>query len=96
MLVFSTPLVNWRPSKALTISLVHLSPLPYPCVNMYIVQGYVFIQCVTGGGGRGGGGRAVWRASAGVIHYVFDKIPNLQNCFTTPNKNLGGEGASDR
>jgi hypothetical protein len=21
---------------------------------------------------------------------------HLQNCFTTPNKNLGGEGASDR
>ncbi len=26
------------------------------------------------------------------IHCVFDQIPNLQNCFTTPNKNLGGEG----
>ncbi len=30
----------------------------------------------------------VWRASAGVIHCVFDQISNLQNCFTTPNKNL--------
>jgi hypothetical protein len=38
----------------------------------------------------------VWRASTGVIHCVFDQIPNLQNCFTAPNKNLGGEGASDR
>jgi hypothetical protein len=38
----------------------------------------------------------VWRASTGVIHCVFDQIPNLQNCFITPNKNLGGEGASDR
>jgi hypothetical protein len=37
----------------------------------------------------------VWRASTGVIHCVFDQIPNLQNCFTAPNKNLGGEGASD-
>jgi hypothetical protein len=27
---------------------------------------------------------------------VFDQIPNLQNCFTTPNKNLGGDGASDK
>jgi hypothetical protein len=34
----------------------------------------------------------VWRATTGVIHCVFDQIPNLQNCFTTPNKNLGGEG----
>jgi hypothetical protein len=29
----------------------------------------------------------------GVIHCIFDQIPNLQNCFTTPNKNLGGKGA---
>jgi hypothetical protein len=34
--------------------------------------------------------------STGVIHCVFDQIQNLQNCFTTPSKNLGGEGASDR
>ncbi len=32
------------------------------------------------------------RAYTGVIRYVFDQIPNLQNCFTT----VGGEGASDR
>jgi hypothetical protein len=25
--------------------------------------------------------------SAGVLHSVFDQIQNLQNCFTTPNKN---------
>jgi hypothetical protein len=25
--------------------------------------------------------------SAGVLHSVSDQIPNLQNCFTTPNKN---------
>jgi hypothetical protein len=47
------------------------------------------------GEGRGGD-RVVWRASTGVIHCVIDQIPNLQNCFTTSNKNLGGEGASDR
>jgi hypothetical protein len=29
-------------------------------------------------------------------HSVSDQIQNLQNCFTIPNKNLGGEGASDR
>jgi hypothetical protein len=38
----------------------------------------------------------VWRASTGVIHCVFDQIPNLQNCFTTPNKNLGGDRAPDK
>jgi hypothetical protein len=38
------------------------------------------------------GDRVVWRAYT----LVFDQIPNLQNCCTTPNKNLGGEGASDR
>jgi hypothetical protein len=32
------------------------------------------------------------RAYTGVIDCVFDQIPNLQHCFTTPNKNLGGEG----
>jgi hypothetical protein len=31
-----------------------------------------------------------------VFNRVFGQIPNLQNCFTTPNKNLGGKGASDR
>jgi hypothetical protein len=25
--------------------------------------------------------------SAGVLHSVSDQIQNLQNCFTTPNKN---------
>jgi hypothetical protein len=39
-------------------------------------------QCVTGGGDR-----VVWRAYSKVIHSVFDQILNLQNCFTTPNKN---------
>jgi hypothetical protein len=34
----------------------------------------------------GGGGGVMWRAYTGVIHYVFDQIPNLQNFFTTPNK----------
>ncbi len=52
--------------------------------------GYVFIQCVTGGGGIRD--QVVWRASTGVVHCVFDQIPNLQNCFTTPNKNLEGRG----
>jgi hypothetical protein len=37
-----------------------------------------FLQCVTGGG------RVVMRASTGVIHCVFDQIPNLQNYFNIP------------
>jgi hypothetical protein len=44
------------------------------------------------------GDQVVRRASTGVIHCVFDQIPNVQNCFATPNKNhknLGGEGSSD-
>jgi hypothetical protein len=45
---------------------------------------------------RGEGDRVVWRSSAGVIHCVFDQIPNIQNYYTTPNENLGWEGASDR
>ena len=32
----------------------------------------------------------------GVLHSVSHQIQNLQNCFITPNKNLGGEGAPDR
>ncbi len=30
------------------------------------------------------------------LHCISDQIANLHNCFTTPNINLGGEGASDR
>jgi hypothetical protein len=41
---------------------------------------------VCNGGGGGRRDRVVWRASTGVIHCVFDQIPNLQNCFFTPNK----------
>ncbi len=33
----------------------------------------------------------MWRTYKGVIHCVFDQIPNLQNCFT--NQNLGEEEA---
>jgi hypothetical protein len=37
----------------------------------------------------GGGGVALYCRpySAGVLHSVSDQIQNLQNCFTTPNKN---------
>ncbi len=47
--------------------------------------------------GGGAGDRVVWRVNTGYVRYtVYDQIPNLQNCFTTANKNLEGEGASDR
>jgi hypothetical protein len=42
--------------------------------------------------GGGGGDLVVWRAITGSINCICDQILNLQNCFTTPNKNLGGEG----
>jgi hypothetical protein len=45
----------------------------------------VFLQCVTGGGGGSGCVESIYRS----YNTVFDQIPNLQNCFTTPNKNLG-------
>ncbi len=35
----------------------------------------------------------MWRAYSGVIHSVIYQIPNLQNCFTTPDiKPWGGGG----
>jgi hypothetical protein len=34
----------------------------------------------------------MWRSYTGVIHYVFDQIPDLQNCFTTPKKARRGVG----
>jgi hypothetical protein len=49
----------------------------------------MYLSSVTGGGGWD---QVVWRASTGVIHCVFDKIPNLQNSFTTPRKTEEGRG----
>jgi hypothetical protein len=47
--------------------------------------------------GGGGGVELCWRPySAGVYLSLTDLSQNLQNCFSTPNKNLGGEGDSDR
>ncbi len=72
-------------SAFLTFSLVHLPP-PFPA---WISIGVVFIQCVTGGWG---GDRVVWRAYAGVIHYVFWPDFEPKKLLYHPNKNLGGEG----
>jgi hypothetical protein len=48
----------------------------------------IYRQCVTVGwvGGRGVE-MYCGPYSAGVLHSVSDKIQNLQNCFTTPDKN---------
>jgi hypothetical protein len=75
MSVLSTPLVSKRSSNLLTGS---PPPAPSLCNGCEEVQGYVFTQCVTGGGED----RVVWRAYTGVIHCVFDQIPNLQSiCY---------------
>ncbi len=129
LLVFSTPLVNWRHLNLLTGS--SPPPPPFPVWTSTVPEfidpvftktspkrsfsmnenerfGLVFaktgfIKSDTGvciyavcNGGGGEGDRVVWRASTGVLHCVFDQILNLQNCFTTPNKNRGGAGASNR
>ncbi len=70
----------------LTFSLVQLCPLSFP---VWISTGLcIYTVCNRGEGGD----RVVWRAYTGVIQCVFDQVPNLQNCFITSNKNLGGEG----
>ncbi len=57
MLVFSTPLVNLRPSILLTGSPMWPYPPPLPSVNKYGGGGggLLLIKCVTRGGGGGGG-----------------------------------------
>jgi hypothetical protein len=47
----------------------------------------------------GGGGGGIWLCGKEHIHELYTvyltmvmQIPNLQNCFTTPNKNLGWGG----
>ncbi len=79
------------PAAPFPFSLVHHYPSPLPCVNKYCICTIVNIQCV-----RGKGARLCWTLyTAGVLHCVSDQIQNLQNCETTQNKYLGGEGASD-
>jgi hypothetical protein len=62
----------------LTFSLVQLPPPPFP-VSKYSI----YRRCVAGRG-------------VGVLSPVGDHIlqENLKHCYTTPNKNLGGEGAA--
>ncbi len=92
--------IDWRYSQScwyfrplLWTSAPHwlTSPPPSLCEYCKYRGRYFHTEC-----NRGKWDQVVWRASTGVNHCVFDQIPNLQNCFTTPNKILGREGASDR
>ncbi len=93
--VFSTQLVNCCPhGRRNYMVLVYCCPLlyllydllphppPFPMYSLYK-------QCGTCGGGGGWWGvlKCTVDHSAGVLHSVSDQIQNLQNCFTTPNKN---------
>ena len=60
-------------------------PLPPFSKKMYSIY-----RQLCGWGGGGGVELYCRPYSAGVLHSVSDQIQNLQNCFTTPNKYLGG------
>ncbi len=65
-------------------------PPPPPKVK---VQYILYRQCMDG---KGGGCCVMLETiSCRSLTLCFWR-ENLQNCYTTPNKNLGGEGASDR
>jgi hypothetical protein len=89
MLVFLTPLVNERPSN---LPLVNPPPPPRPCANKYRV--YIYSVCKRGGGGWD---QVVWSIYRSYIYTVYlTRFRTYKIAFTTPNQNLGGDGASDR
>jgi hypothetical protein len=77
--------MNYCPS---TFSLVHLPP-PLPKVK---VQYILYRQCVAGGWGGGLLSCVGDHILQEVItyHSVSGQIQDVQNCYTTPNKNRGG------
>jgi hypothetical protein len=92
--VFSNQLVNCCPLGQKELYLRAFAPLlyllsdllpppPSPC-TVYHMQTVVY---VTVGEGVVGVEMYCGPYSAGVLHSVSDQIQNLQNCFTTPNKN---------
>jgi hypothetical protein len=92
MLVMLVVLVIFDPSCELAARYrLSSSPPPsLPCVNKYLQVYTVYTVCNSGGIGFCGEHRKE------LYTCVSGQIPNLKNCFTTPNNNLGGEGASDR
>jgi hypothetical protein len=88
MLVFSTPLVNCCP---FTISLTFPTP-----TRSKIKRTVYSIQIVCGCGGVGVLSCVVDHILQEFKHSISDQIQNLQNCYTTPNKNTrcGGRGLS--
>ncbi len=100
-----TEFIDWRYSQSqscwyfwplmwtkgpLTFSLVHP---PLPPFSVWISTG-VCIYTVCDGRGRGSGcDESIYRS---YTHSVFDQIPNLQNWYTTLNKNREWERASSR
>jgi hypothetical protein len=61
-------------------------PPPPPSPKNFLFFKLHFV--VFGGGGGGGGVELYCRPYyAGVLHSVSDQVQNLQNCFSTPNKN---------
>ncbi len=91
--VFSTQLVNCCAYGGRNYTCVLLPlyctfsltscPLPPSQCTEYCIQKVCYC------GGKGGEGVEMYCGpySAGVLHSVSDQIQNLQNCFTTPNKN---------
>jgi hypothetical protein len=90
-LVFSTQLVNccphgWRNYMVLLYCCPSTVPSLWPPPRSPHFPMYsLYRQCVT----VGGGGVEMYCGpySARVLHSVSDQFQNLQNCFTTPNKN---------
>jgi hypothetical protein len=84
-LVFSTQLCELWPLQPSLLFTSHNTP---PSQS----QSIVYTESVCWEGVGGGGLSCV----GDHILQEFTQIQNLKNCLTTPNKNLGGEGASDR
>ncbi len=97
MLVFSTQL--WEKVRG---TIVHIVPLTFSLVHLphfppSLCQSTVCADSV--GLGEGGGVESCWRPFTIFCRSLKICIwpdSGLQNCYTTPNRKLGGEGASDR